>query len=175
MRHQFLVIVISLYISLSFATNRCCKKITVASYKTSYSFWNFFPTKNPARVHQPQIFGSYQTVCENGEQEFINDRPVYRSKHDQGAYGVWFCGDSWYIGYYSDREMCSGFAHSGWQIESCVENIRSFSWRIFNPLKSEINLDEDSVLYFDDNDEAYTEWEEDTTLMVRCDSHDINV
>ena len=142
MRGQFLVLLILLNISLGFATTKCCSKITVVSYKASYSFWNFFKNKSPGRDLQPQIFGSYQAMCENGKQELINDRPVYRSSHYKGTYGMWFCGDSWYIGYYDERGNCSGFAHSGWKIDNCVENIRAFSWRVLDPenFKTEITV-----------------------------------
>ena len=97
-----------------------------------------------AKEYQPQVFGFYKTT-----EEQIYDRPVYQSEKFNGEDGIWYCGDTWYIGRYADREACEGYAHSGWDHhEQCVENIRKFDWRVY--------------------DGEFGEWREDGNLAIRC-------
>ena len=97
-----------------------------------------------AKEHQPHIFGFYEAT-----EEEIYDRPVYKSEKFEGIDGIWYCGDTWYIGEYEARDDCEGYAHSGWgHSEQCVENIREFDWRIYS------------------SDEAI--WVEDGNLAIRC-------
>ena len=132
----------------------------VSSHKTTYSFWNIFqkPQIGPARKFQDHIFGTYRAVWTNGQLELIHGRPVYRSRQGNA---IWYCGDTWYIGLYDERDNCQGFAHSGWRTEKCVEKIRSKSWRVLNPY-----ADIEASDYADED--ANDEWLNDKSLMVKC-------
>ena len=90
----------------------CCTRVEV-----------YYKNKTKAFERRPQIYGSYTRVFD----EDVNDRYYYQSNFANGYYGIWFCDTKWFIGLYTSKSKCQGFANSNFNIDKCVHEI-GFDW-----------------------------------------------
>ena len=81
----------------------CCKTVEV-----------YYTTRNAA---QSKIIGSY--IFKN---EKVNGKYFYQSNFKNEIYGIWWCGNAWYISNDHDKGQCWGYARSS-STEFCLENI----------------------------------------------------
>ena len=84
----------------------------------------YYKNKTKAYERQPQIFGSYT----RGIGDDVNGHYYYQSNFANENFGMWFCGDNWFIGIHSDKGKCRGYAYPLFHTDQCVHDI-GFDWK----------------------------------------------
>ena len=85
----------------------------------------YYSTKNAAYDSQSNIFGSYSV-----SNDYVNGRYFYQSDFENGKYGIWCCGNKWYLSYLSDKGNCRGLARTS-STNFCLEEI-GWNWDYSN-------------------------------------------
>ena len=91
----------------------CCTRVEV-----------YYKNKTKAYEKLSEIYGSYTRVFGDD----VNDRYYYQSNFANGYYGIWFCGQTWFISRNSAKGKCTGLAHSNFNTDKCVHDI-GFDWK----------------------------------------------
>ena len=73
---------------------------------------------------QPQIFGLYSR-----EVQKIKGKSFYISEDYKRRYGIWWCGDAWWIGYSGQKGQCIGYAYDvKRQNTRCPQVLAGHTW-----------------------------------------------
>ena len=75
--------------------------------------------------YQPQIFGFYSPKFN------WNGKAFYESEYGRGLFGIWWCGDAWWIGLPRDRGQNRGYGydHNG-QKTTCPQSLSGYTWSL---------------------------------------------
>ena len=74
----------------------------------------------------PKIFGFY------GAKFDWNGRAFYASEYAGGYYGIWWCGDAWWIGDPDkDKGKCRGYGYDhDHQKTTCPQSLSGYTWSL---------------------------------------------
>ena len=99
-----------------FCLDNCnCQRIEV--YSPSHMKYNY----------QPQIFGFYSPKFN------WNGKAFYESEYGGGLFGIWWCGDAWWIGLSGGEGQCAGVAYDvKLQNTRCPQVLAGHTWFLYN-------------------------------------------
>ena len=84
----------------------------------------------------PKIFGFY------GAKFDWNGRAFYASEYAGGYYGIWWCGDAWWIGDPDkDKGKCRGYGYDhDHQKTTCPQSLSGYTWSLAFRINGHVTL-----------------------------------
>ena len=91
-----------------FNLDGCCTQVEV-----------YYQTQNDAYDKYSEVYGTYTKLS-----DLVNGFSHYQSDFDNGAYGIWWCGEFWMFDETSSLGTCVGLVGTIADIdEKCVHNV----------------------------------------------------